>query len=73
MSKTNISKFDIFFQRKFCDFMEDKPKREVPSALKKILDLDIKLSKDLVERVNQRYPIASYRYLVHLNSVVCRL
>ena len=53
--------------------MEDKPKREVPSALKKILDLDIKLSKDLVERVNQRYPIASYRYLVHLNSVVCRL
>ena len=42
--------------------MEDKPKREVPSQLKKILDLDIKLSKDLVEKVNQRYPIATYRY-----------
>ena len=44
------------------DNMEDKPKREVPSGVKKILDLDIKLSKDLVEKVNQRYPIATYRY-----------
>ena len=42
--------------------MEDKPKREVPSGVKKILDLDIKLSKDLVEKVNQRYPIVTYRY-----------
>ena len=41
--------------------MEDKPKREVPSGVQKILDIDIKLSKDLVERVNQQYPIATYR------------
>jgi len=47
--------------------MEDKPKREVPSQLKKILDLDIKLSKDLVEKVNQHYPIATYR--THLKSL----
>ena len=48
-------------QRKLRDIMEDKPKREVPSELKRILDLDIKLSKDLVERVNQRFPVATYR------------
>ena len=41
--------------------MEEKSKREVPSGLKKILDLDIKLSKDAVELVNQHYPIATYR------------
>ena len=41
--------------------MEERAKREVPSGLKKILDLDIKLSKDLVETVNQRHPIATYR------------
>ena len=41
--------------------MEERAKREVPLGLKKILDLDIKLSKDLVETVNQRYPIATYR------------
>jgi len=41
--------------------MEEKTKREVPSGLKKILDLDIKLSKDAVECVNQHYPIATYR------------
>ena len=41
---------------------DNKPKREVPSELKKILEFDVKLSKDLVERVNQLYPIATYRY-----------
>ena len=41
--------------------MEEQSKREVPSGLKKILDLDIKLSKDAVELVNQHYPIATYR------------
>ena len=41
--------------------MDEKSKREVPSGLKKILDLDIKLSKDAVELVNQYYPIATYR------------
>lgn len=46
---------------------DNKPKREVPSELKKILEFDVKLSKDLVERVNQLYPIATYR--AHLKSL----
>lgn len=42
-------------------------KREVPSALKKILSIDAKLSKDAVELVNRKYPIARYR--THLKSL----
>lgn len=48
-------------------FAEMAEKREVPSALKKLLDYDIKLSKEAVEAVNQRYPIATYR--THLKSL----
>jgi membrane-associated phospholipid phosphatase len=47
--------------------MAQQPKREVPSALKKVLEWDIKLSKEVVELVNRRYPIATYR--THLKSL----
>jgi len=47
--------------------MSESTKREVPSVLKKILSLDAKLSKDVVEFVNQRYPVASYR--THMKSL----
>jgi len=46
-------------------------KREVPSGLKKLLDLDVKLSKDLVEWVNRRHPIASYRTHLKTLEVSC--
>ena len=42
-------------------------KREIPSALKKILDADVKVSKDFVEFVNQRYPSQALRG--HLKSL----
>jgi len=42
-------------------------KREIPTGLKKLLELDVKLSKDFVELVNQKYPIETYR--AHLKSL----
>ena len=42
-------------------------KREIPSALKKILDADVKVSKDFVEFVNKRYPSQALRG--HLKSL----
>jgi len=46
-------------------------KREVPSALKKILDLDIKVTKDLVEMVNKKYPIETYRNHMKQLEISC--
>ena len=42
-------------------------KREIPSGLKSILDADVKLSKDFVEFVNQKYPSNTLRG--HLKSL----
>ena len=42
-------------------------KREIPSGLKKILDADVKLSKEFVEFVNNKYPSNSLRG--HLKSL----
>merc|ERR1711953_1464227 len=42
-------------------------KREIPSILKNILDADVKLSKEFVEFVNQRYPSQALRG--HLKSL----
>jgi len=47
--------------------MNDLPKREIPSGLKQLLELDVKLSKDFVELVNKKYPISSIR--THLKSL----
>jgi len=46
-------------------------KREVPSALKKVLDLDIKVTKDLVEMVNKKYPIETYRNYMKQLEISC--
>lgn len=45
----------------------DKDKREVPDGLKKILDVDVKATKELIEFVNKKYPIVDYRH--HLVSL----
>ena len=42
-------------------------KREIPSALKNILEADVKVSKEFVEFVNKKYPIDSLRG--HLKSL----
>jgi len=42
-------------------------KREIPTGLKKLLELDIKLSKEFVEAVNKKYPIDTIR--THLKSL----
>ena len=42
-------------------------KREIPSGLKKILDADVKISKDFVEFVNNKYPSNALR--AHLKSL----
>jgi len=44
-----------------------KSKRDIPSGLRNLLDLDVKLSKEFVEQVNKRYPIATIR--THLKSL----
>ena len=42
-------------------------KREIPGGLKKLLDADVKLSKEFVEAVNKKYPSSVYRqYYKHL-------
>ena len=46
---------------------DNKSKREIPSGLRSVLETDIKLSKDFVEFVNQKYPVATYRS--HLKSL----
>ena len=46
---------------------DSQSKREIPSSLKKLLDLDVKLSKEFVELVNKKYPIETYR--AHLKSL----
>ena len=45
----------------------EQSKREIPGGLKAILEKDVKLSKDFVELVNKKYPIAAYRS--HLKSL----
>lgn len=45
----------------------EKSKREVPGGLKAVLEKDVKLSKEFVELVNRKYPIAAYRS--HLKSL----
>ena len=46
------------------------PKREAPTGLKKLLEMDVKLSKEFVEFVNKKYPIDSIR--THLKSLEVR-
>ena len=48
----------------------EKSKREIPGGLKAILEKDVKLSKEFVELVNKKYPIAAYRS--HLKSLEVR-
>ena len=48
----------------------EKSKREVPGGLKAVLEKDVKLSKEFVELVNRKYPIAAYRS--HLKSLEVR-
>ncbi|XP_023325512.1 phospholipid phosphatase 6 [Eurytemora carolleeae] len=46
---------------------ESKPKREIPGPLKSLLDLDARISKEIVEAVNKKYPIVDFRHhLKHL-------
>ena len=45
----------------------EKSKREIPGGLKAVLEKDVKLSKEFVELVNKKYPIAAYRS--HLKSL----
>jgi len=42
-------------------------KREVPDGLKKILNFDVKATKEVIECVNKKYPIVDYRH--HLVSL----
>ena len=49
---------------------DSAPKREVPTGLKKLLEMDIKLSKEFVEFVNKKYPIDTIR--THLKSLEVR-
>eukprot|EP00090_Calanus_glacialis_P026609 TRINITY_DN41863_c0_g1_i1.p1 TRINITY_DN41863_c0_g1~~TRINITY_DN41863_c0_g1_i1.p1 ORF type:complete len:210 (-),score=59.33 TRINITY_DN41863_c0_g1_i1:196-825(-) len=46
---------------------ESTTKREIPTGLKKLLELDVKLSKEFVEAVNKKYPIDTIRS--HLKSL----
>jgi len=47
--------------------MDSPAKRHIPSGLKSLLELDVKLTKEFVEAVNKKYPIANYRqYMKHL-------
>ena len=48
----------------------EKSKREIPGGLKAVLEKDVKLSKEFVELVNRKYPIAAYRS--HLKSLEVR-
>ena len=47
--------------------MEQPGKREVPSALKTVLEADVRLSKEVVEWVNGRWPIVDMR--THLKTL----
>jgi len=47
--------------------MTEPTKREIPTGLKKLLELDVKLSKEFVEAVNKKYPIDTIRS--HLKSL----
>ena len=47
--------------------MEQPAKREVPSALKTVLEVDVRLSKEVVEWVNGRWPIVDMR--THLKTL----
>ena len=49
---------------------ESTTKREIPTGLKKLLELDVKLSKEFVEAVNKKYPIDTIRS--HLKSLEVR-
>jgi len=46
---------------------ESVTKRHVPSGLKSILEADVKLTKEVVEWVNKKFPIVDYRQ--HLKSL----
>jgi len=51
--------------------VEDSKKREIPSGLKSLLDLDAKVSKDVVERVNRVYPIVDFRHHMKTLEISC--
>jgi len=46
---------------------ESSSKREIPTGIKKLLEVDVKLSKEFVEIVNKKYPIDTIR--THLKSL----
>merc|ERR1711997_937014 len=58
---------DSKYNYSFTAMASDKSKREIPGGLKAILEKDVKLSKEFVELVNKKYPIAAYRS--HLKSL----
>eukprot|EP00088_Acartia_fossae_P066985 TRINITY_DN8328_c0_g1_i17.p1 TRINITY_DN8328_c0_g1~~TRINITY_DN8328_c0_g1_i17.p1 ORF type:complete len:210 (-),score=13.30 TRINITY_DN8328_c0_g1_i17:176-805(-) len=49
----------------------EKPKRELPSALKKTLDLDIKITKEFVEAVKNKVPLQNYRQHMKMLEISC--
>jgi len=51
--------------------MAESSKREIPSGLKKVLLVDAKLSKEVLEWVDRRYPIAGYRHHMKTLEVSC--
>jgi len=50
---------------------EERTKRDIPSGLKKLLDMDVRLTKEIMEQVNQRYPTAGYRHHLKTLEISC--
>ena len=50
---------------------DSSSKREIPTGLKKLLEVDVKFSKEFVEVVNRKYPIDTIR--THLKSLEVRI
>lgn len=51
--------------------MTEKAKRELPTGLKKILDLDVKVTKDAVEFVRSKVNLENYRQHMKLLEISC--
>ena len=50
---------------------DSSSKREIPTGLKKLLEVDVKFSKEFVEVVNRKYPIDTIR--THLKSLEVKI
>jgi len=51
--------------------MTEKTKREIPSALKRTLDLDVKLTKDFLDAVKDKFPLQNYRHHYKFLEISC--